>query len=96
MDFFLAPLYLLLSIYQLTLLIRIIFDITQQYARSWRPKGLALMLAIGVYSVTDPPIKFVQRKIPPLNLGGISLDMGFIIVFLAVVILQRVLVAIAF
>ncbi|GAA4922609.1 YggT family protein [Nesterenkonia massiliensis] len=96
MDFFLAPLYLLLSIYQLMLLIRIIFDITQQYARSWRPKGLALMLAIGVYSVTDPPIKFVQRKIPPLNLGGISLDMGFIIVFLAVVILQRVLVAIAF
>nr|WP_276543380.1 YggT family protein [Nesterenkonia massiliensis] len=87
---------MLLSIYQLMLLIRIIFDITQQYARSWRPKGLALMLAIGVYSVTDPPIKFVQRKIPPLNLGGISLDMGFIIVFLAVVILQRVLVAIAF
>nr|WP_255316589.1 YggT family protein [Nesterenkonia sp. Act20] len=83
--------YLLLTIYQFALVIRIIFDLTQQYARSWRPKGFALMLAVGVYSITDPPIRWIQRKVPPLNLGGVSLDMGFLLVFLAIVIAKMVL-----
>lgn len=90
MDLFTAPIYLLLTVYQLALVIRIIFDITQQYARQWRPKGLALAVAMAAYAATDPPIRWLQRKIPPLNLGGIALDMGFIIVFLAVVIAKVV------
>lgn len=90
MDLITAPIYLLLTLYQLALVIRIIFDITQQYARQWRPQGLALAVAMGVYAVTDPPIRWIQRKVPPLNLGGIALDMGFIIVFLAVVIAKVV------
>ena len=95
MDLITAPLYLLLAVYQLALVVRIIFDMTQQYARFWRPKGLALLLAIGVYAVTDPPIKWLQRRGPPLNLGGIALDMGFIIVFFAVWIAKMVLTAFA-
>lgn len=91
MDLLTAPLYLLLTIYQFALVVRIIFDLTQQYARSWRPKGFALMLAVGVYGVTDPPIRWIQRKVPPLNLGGVSLDMGFLLVFLVVVIAKTVL-----
>ncbi|MBE1513954.1 YggT family protein [Nesterenkonia halotolerans] len=91
MDLFTAPLYLLLTIYQFALVIRIIFDLTQQYVRSWRPKGFALMLAVGVYSITDPPIRWIQRKVPPLNLGGVSLDMGFLLVFLVIVIAKMVL-----
>ncbi|GAB3188455.1 YggT family protein [Nesterenkonia suensis] len=90
MDLIAAPIYLLLTVFQLALVIRIIFDITQQYARQWRPKGLPLALAIGVYAVTDPPIRWLQKRIPPLNLGGIALDMGFIIVFLGVVIAKMV------
>ncbi|GAA3051723.1 MULTISPECIES: YggT family protein [Actinomycetes] len=90
MDLIAAPIYLLLTVYQLALVIRIIFDITQQYARQWRPKGLALAVAMAVYAVTDPPIRWLQKRIPPLNLGGIALDMGFIIVFLGVVIAKMV------
>lgn len=91
MDLITAPLYLLLVVFQLALVIRIIFDITQQYARFWRPKGAALLLAMSVYAVTDPPIKWLQKRIPPLQLGGVALDMGFLITFFAVVIAQMVL-----
>lgn len=91
MDLITAPLYLLLVVFQLALVIRIIFNITQQYARFWRPKGAALLLAMAVYAVTDPPIRWLQKRIPPLQLGGVALDMGFLITFFAVVIAQMVL-----
>lgn len=96
MSIITAALYLLLTLFQLALIIRIIFDITQQYARQWRPKGLALMTAMSVYAVTDPPIRWIRQRIPPLNLGGISLDVGFLIVFFAVVILKMVVRGIGF
>lgn len=95
MDIITAPLYLILTVYQFALIIRIIFNITESYARHWRPKGLVLMLAIGIYAVTDPPLRWLNRKIPPLNLGGVSLDMAFIIVFLAVVITKSIIAGFA-
>lgn len=91
MDLITAPLYLILTIYQFALIIRIIFNITESYARNWRPKGLVLMIAMAIYSITDPPLRWLNRKIPPLNLGGIALDMGFVIVFLAVLVAKTIL-----
>nr|WP_221206085.1 YggT family protein [Garicola koreensis] len=82
----------MLTIYQYALIIRIIFNITESFARHWKPKGLVLVLAVGIYSITDPPMRWLQGRIPPLNLGGVSLDMGFIILFL-VVIIGKVVVA---
>lgn len=92
MDLITAPIYILLTIYQYALIIRIIFNITESFARHWKPKGLVLVLAVGIYSITDPPVRWLQGRIPPLNLGGVSLDMGFIILFL-VVIIGKVVVA---
>jgi len=37
-----------------------------------------------VYSMTDPPLKRIRRLIPPLQLGGVSLDLAFLIVFIVV------------
>ena len=37
-----------------------------------------------VYSVTDPPIKFVRRFVPPLRLGAVALDPSFLIVLVVV------------
>jgi len=91
-DLITAPIYILLTIYQYALIIRIIFNITESFARHWKPKGLVLVLAVGIYSITDPPVRWLQGRIPPLNLGGVSLDMGFIILFL-VVIIGKVVVA---
>jgi YggT family protein len=41
-----------------------------------------------VYSTTDPPLKAVRKVIPPLNLGSIRLDLGFMVLLIAVVLLR--------
>ena len=52
-----------------------------------------LWFAESVYTFTDPPIKFFRRFIPPLRLGGVALDLSFIVLFFAVQILQSIAIA---
>jgi len=44
--------------------------------------------------VTDPPLRFLRRLIPPLSLGGIRLDMAFLVLMLSVSVATRVLGAV--
>ncbi len=87
--------YLLLLLYLLVLIGRLIFDWVQVFARDWRPRGVLLVLAEVIYTLTDPPLNWLRRLIPPLRLGGIALDLGFIILFLAVSIAMRFAAALA-
>ena len=66
------------------LLIRLVVDWIQMFARSWTPRGPLLVVLEGVYSLTDPPVKALRRMIPPLRLGGISLDLSFLLLILVV------------
>ncbi|MCX2747967.1 MULTISPECIES: YggT family protein [unclassified Arthrobacter] len=77
-------LYIALLLFLVTLIIRLVFDLVQMFARQWRPRGAALVAAHVVYSVTDPPLKRIRRLIPPLQLGGVSLDLAFLIMFIVV------------
>ena len=70
--------------------VRFVVDWVQVFARSWSPGGPVLVLLEVVYSVTDPPIKALRRVIPPLRLGGVALDLSFIIVIIAAYVLLRV------
>ena len=70
-----------LNIFLFALLGRLIFDYVQMFSRTWRPKGVILYFVEAIYTVTDPPMKFVGRFVPPLRLGAISLDMSFIVLF---------------
>lgn len=72
----------LLYLAMLAMMLRLILDWVQSFARDWRPRGVMLVVATSVYAVTDPPLGWLRRVIPPLNLGGISLDMGFLLLFL--------------
>jgi YggT family protein len=76
--------YILLFLFFIALIIRLIFEWVQMFARQWRPRGVALVTAHVVYSITDPPLGRLRRLIPPLQLGGISLDLGFLILIIAV------------
>jgi YggT family protein len=80
-----------LSVYFIVLLARLVLDLARVFARQWRPRGFGLVLAEFVYVLTDPPIKFVRRFLPPLRVGGVALDFSFSIVVLAVLIAQWVL-----
>ena len=83
MNIIFSLLYLDLLLFVITLLIRLVFDWVQVFARDWKPKGPALVLASGVYSVTDPPLRKLRRIMPPLRLGNISLDLAFLVLVLA-------------
>jgi len=76
--------YIALLLFLVTLIIRLVYDLVQMFAHQWRPRGAALVAAHVVYSVTDPPLKRIRRLIPPLQLGGVSLDLAFLIVFIVV------------
>ena len=81
---------LILFIFLALLLIRLVVDWVQVFARSWTPTGPVLVVLEVVYSATDPPIKFVRRFVPPLRLGSIMLDTSFLIVMIAAYVLLRV------
>ena len=64
----------------------------QVFAREWRPKGIVLVLAEAIYTVTDPPLKFLRRFIPPLRLGMVAMDLSFMVLFIVILILLEVAV----
>ncbi|MET0590928.1 MAG: YggT family protein [Naasia sp.] len=79
-------LYLVLLVYFFTMWGRFAFDLVQSMSRGWRPKGPLLLLAEYTYTVTDPPIKFFRRLIPPLRIGPVALDFGWSITMLLVIV----------
>ena len=58
------------------------------FAMNWRPNSILLAFFEFIYSITDPPMRYVQRFVPPLRLGGISLDLSIIVLLIAVNLLQ--------
>jgi YggT family protein len=64
------------------------------FARNWRPNALLLAIFEVIYTVTEPAMAFVRRFIPPLRLGGVALDLSFIVLLIAINLLQAVIVAV--
>jgi YggT family protein len=87
--------YLAVFIFLVLLIGRFILELVQSFARDWRPHGVILVVAEVVYTATDPPLKLLRRLIPPLRLGGISLDFGMLLLFIVTVILLSVLGSLA-
>ncbi len=79
-----------LLLYLLVLFARLILDYIPLFNREWRPKGFGLVVAEAAYTVTDPPIRFFRRIIPPLRIGTLSLDFGFALTMLIVLILMNI------
>jgi YggT family protein len=79
-----------LSVYLVLLIARMILSWIQVYAKSWSPSGILLVVAEGVYSATDPPLRFLRRYIPTVRLGSVALDLSFMLLFLVVYVLWQV------
>jgi YggT family protein len=82
--------YVVLLLFLICLIVRLVFDWVQVFARDWKPRGVVLVLAEAVYTVTDPPLRALRRLIPPLTLGSIRLDLAFLVLFLGTSILLQV------
>ena len=91
MGYVLQLLGFVVFVFFIALILRMVFDWVQMFSRDWRPRGVVLVAAEAIYSTTDPPLKALHRVIPPLRIGGIQLDLAFILLFLIVVILLNVL-----
>jgi YggT family protein len=90
MATFWASLGLALLVFYLLVVARLVAETTRSFARSWRPAGLTAIGLELVYSVTDPPMKLLRRLIPPLRLGGVSIDVSVIVLFVIILILQQI------
>jgi len=73
-----------LYVYLLVILARFVVEITRQFARAWRPAGVAAVGLELVYVATDPPIRLLRRLIPPLQLGSVRLDLSIMILLLGI------------
>ena len=74
----------LLQLFLLTLFLRLILDYARMAAPAWRPRGIILIAADFVYAVTDKPLSFVRRFVKPLRIGGISIDLSMLILFIVI------------
>jgi YggT family protein len=81
-----------LAIYLFVLIVRMIFSWIQTFSRDWHPSGILLVVAESVFTVTDPPLKFLRRFIPPLRLGMVAMDLSFMVLFIVVLIMLEVVV----
>jgi YggT family protein len=75
----------------IVLLGRLVLDWVQAFARDWRPRGPALVVAEVVYTITDPPLKALRKVIPPLQLGSLRLDLAFLVLMLGTTFLMSIL-----
>lgn len=85
-----AVIYFILFIFWLLLIGRIIVEFIRTFARDWRPSGIVVILLEAVFTVTDPPVKLLRRLIPPVNLGGVRLDLSIMVLLFGVFILMTV------
>ncbi len=72
------------------LLARLVFEYVFLFARDFHPTGVLLVVVEVIYTITDPPVKLFRRFIPPLRMGGIALDLSFMVLMLLVLILINV------
>ncbi|MEU4243714.1 YggT family protein [Actinoplanes sp. NPDC026619] len=87
----LALLSLLLLLFQLALVVRAIMDWSVALAGPTSSGSFRYKLTRGVTVITEPVLAPVRRVIPPLRLGGMAIDLAFIIVFFAVVLIRSLI-----
>ena len=84
-----------LLVFLVLLFARFVVDWVVLLARISRPSGLVAAVLEVVYSTTDPPLKAIRKVIPPLNLGSIRLDLGLMLLLIAVLILRSITTGLA-
>jgi len=87
-----------LWIYLLLLIGRLIFSWVLAFQRPapgeepWQPRGPLLVVAEAVYTPTDPPLKLLGKFLKPVRIGGLALDLSFLVLFFVVIVLLNVVV----
>ena len=81
--------YLVLFLYLIVLIARMVVSTIASFARDWTPTGAGLVVVEFLYLVTDPPVLFFRRLIPPVRLGPVALDLSATLLILLVILLMN-------
>lgn len=76
-----------LWVFLVILIARFVIDLVQMLSRSWQPKGFVLLICEGIFTITDPPLNALRKVIPPLKMGGVALDLSFLVLVIGIQIL---------
>jgi YggT family protein len=74
-----------LVIFLALLVLRALLSLATVLIRDWEPKGVLRALAEFVLTVTDPPVRFLERFLPSVRLGGVTISTAFTVLWLIVV-----------
>ncbi len=85
----------LIWLFLLLLIARMIIGLIMVFARDFQPSGALVIIFEFVMTVTDPPLRALRRVIPPLRIGQVSLDLAFLVLFIALQILLGILAGLA-
>ena len=80
----------LLRLYTLVLIVRIIIEMIQSFSRQFNPPRWFMVIAEPLFVVTDPPVKALRRVVPPMQMGGVALDLSVLVLFIILQLLQLV------
>ncbi|MFV2010132.1 MULTISPECIES: YggT family protein [unclassified Micromonospora] len=87
----LALLSLLLLVFQLLLIARAVLDWSTVLAGPSPRDSLRSRATSALHTVTEPVLAPVRRVLPPLRVGGTAIDLSFIVVFVAIVLIRALL-----
>lgn len=73
------PLCLIGVLYSYVLFARVIVSFVILFRQDWTPRGGVRAVIEMVYALTDPPVNFLRRFIPPLRSGAMAIDLAFIV-----------------
>lgn len=94
MGYIFALITIILYVLYVSMLLRMLFDWVRMFAPGWCPKGIVLLFASGVYAVTDWPMNLLRRLIPPVRVGNVALDTGFLILIVLLSFLLNIMTTI--
>lgn len=77
-----------LSLYFYALLGRFVLDLILSLNRQFRPRGIFLVVAEVIMTITDPTLKVLRKVIPQIRLGGLVLDFSITVAMILVSILS--------
>ncbi|OZG67339.1 YggT family protein [Bifidobacterium eulemuris] len=81
----------LIGAYITVLFVRMILDWVAILAPRWYPRGIVAQLINVVYSITEPPLRWLRRYIRPIPMGAVYFDVSFIVLYFALVVLQIII-----
>ncbi|GAB3761878.1 YggT family protein [Microlunatus parietis] len=79
-----------LWLFLMILFARMILSWVPVLVRDWEPRGAMLVVAEGIYSITDPPLRLLRKVLRPVRIGSMMLDLAFIALAILVSILMRI------